>query len=328
MSEPQPAQPPLDATIIVCTYNRATSLPRTLRALAAQDVRKGIDWEVLVVDNNSSDGTRQVVERFAADFARLRYGFEQRQGLSYARNRGLDLARGKRILFTDDDVAPEADWVQRILDGMDATGCIACGGFIAPAWESPPPHWLTSRFHGFLAIRAERNDTYEVTRDVPPPYGANMAFRREVFERFGRFDVTRGRTGAVLASGEDGELFDRIISAGEKVMFFGDARVHHAVESFRLTRRYFRRWRRQTSRNLAQTRGFPGEKRVFGVPPYLLAQLLRAGWRAMVARLREPADEAFYKEIIVWHFVGAIEGLWRSRAAPRLPATARPGSSA
>jgi hypothetical protein len=96
-------------------------------------------------------------------------------------------------------------------------------------------------------------------------------------------------------------------------MFFGDARVHHTVESFRVTRRYFRRWRYQTSRNLAESRGFPGARRVLGVPPYLFAQLLRAGWRALVARFDEPADEAFNKEIIVWHFLGTIQGLWRRR---------------
>lgn len=317
MNDTPPAAQPLDATVIVCTYNRAGSLARTLRAVQAQRVRAGVDWELLVVDNNSRDDTRRVVEGFAQEFPRTRYCFEQRQGLSHARNHGIAAARGKVLLFTDDDVAPEPDWIERILDGMTATGCIACGGFIAPVWEAPPPPWLTERFHGFLAVRAERTDTYPITRDVQPPFGANMAFRREVFERFGLFDVTRGRTGSVLASGEDGELFERIIAAGEKVMFFGDARVHHAVESFRLTKRYFRRWRYQTSRNLAQSRGVPGARRVLGVPPYMFGQLLRAGWRALVARFGEPVDSAFHMEIIVWHFLGTIEGLWRSRGTAK-----------
>jgi len=321
MAEIAPAAATIDASVIVCTYNRAESLPRTLHSLKSQQVRDGIDWEVLVVDNNSTDGTRHVVENFMPTFPRLRYGFEAAQGLSHARNRGLTRARGRIILFTDDDVAPEADWLQRILDGMAATGCDACGGFIAPDWQSSPPPWLTERFHGFLAVRAERTDTYEVEPGMLPPFGANMAFRREVFDRLGAFDVSRGRKGDVLASGEDGEMFQRVLESGGRVMFFGDARVRHTVESFRLTKRYFRRWRYQTSRNLAQTRGLPGRRRILGVPPYLVGQLLRSVARAAAARVTAPADEAFLKEMLVWHFLGAIEGLWRSRKAPAMRAS-------
>lgn len=303
------------ASVIVCTYNRAGSLARTLASLAAQKVRDEFEWEVIVVDNNSRDDTRQVVERFSVDFPRLRYCFEGRQGLSHARNRGIELARGEFLLFTDDDVAPEPDWVERIVDGMISTACDACGGFIAPVWEAPPPPWLTERFHGFLAIRAERTDTFQILRGMDPPFGANMAFRREVFARHGGFDVRRGRMGNVLASGEDGELFERILKGGGKVMYFGAARVHHSVEAYRLTRKYLRRWRYQSSRNIAESKGLPGSTRVGGVPLYLFPQLARAIARAFVARLTDSPDAAFYKELIVCHFLGTIHGLWRTRRA-------------
>lgn len=316
MTQSHASTPCIDATVIVCTFNRSASLKRTLASLQAQSVGEGVDWEVLIVDNNSSDDTRTVVETFSVAFPRARYCFEPRQGLSFARNHGIAQARGNIVLFTDDDVAPETDWLRRILDGMTSCACDACGGFIAPAWQSPPPAWLTERFHGFLAIRAERTDTYEILGNMLPPYGANMAFKRDVFDRFGAFDVTRGRRGDILASGEDGELFARILAGGGKVMFFGGARVHHAVESFRLTKHYFRRWRYQTSRNLAESAGFPGRRRVCAVPLYIYPQLLRAAWRALIARFTDSPDEAFYKEILVWHFLGSIEGLWRSRKAP------------
>ena len=98
-------------------------------------------------------------------------------------------------------------------------------------------------------------------------------------------------------------------------MFFGDARVHHAVEAFRLTKRYFRRWRYQTSRNLAESRGLVGTRRIFGIPLYVFPQLMRAIARALLSSLRDPADKAFQSEIIVWHFLGTIAGLWRARGA-------------
>jgi glycosyltransferase involved in cell wall biosynthesis len=305
----------LDASVIVCTYNRADSLAQTLACLERQQVQPGVRWEVLVVDNNSKDRTRDVVAARQKEWPALRYGFEQQQGLSHARNHGIAAARGDVLLFTDDDVCPEPDWVQKILDGMAAHGCVACGGYIAPIWEVPPPRWLTERFHGFLAIRADREDTFQIPPDGQSPFGANMAFRREVFQRYGLFDVSRGRKGNVLAGGEDGEMFDRILRSGAKVMFFGDARVHHRVEAFRVRKRYFRRWRYQSSRNLGAVLGVPGTRRIAGVPLYIFPQLARAVGRAIRARLSEPRDEAFFRELLVWHFLGIIRGLAERRHA-------------
>jgi glycosyltransferase involved in cell wall biosynthesis len=304
---------PIDASVIVCTYNRSTSLQLTLRALQVQSVKGDIDWEVLVVDNNSIDDTRSVVEQFASTFPRVRYSRESRQGLSFARNHGIAVARGKILLFTDDDVCPEPDWVQRIVDGMTQTGCDACGGYIAPVWEVQPPSWLTERFYGFLAIKTDKHQTFQITDGSDSPFGANMAFRRTVFDNGEAFDVTRGRKGSVLASGEDGEMFERLFARGASVMFFADAKVHHRVEGFRVTKRYFRRWRFQTSRNIAQSRGVPGERRLFGIPWYLFPQVARAGMNAVKARFTQPEDEAFHREIIVWHFLGLMHGLLRNR---------------
>jgi glycosyltransferase involved in cell wall biosynthesis len=303
----------MDASIVVCTYNRAESLRDTLRALQALRADPGRRWEVIVVDNNSKDHTKAVVEEAQRGWPLLRYEFEGSQGLSHARNHGIGVARGDVILFTDDDVLPEPEWLETTLAGLETFGADACGGFIAPIWESPPPAWLTERFYGFLAVRTDRTDDHAVTADTPPPFGANMAFRREVFDRVGLFDTSRGRKGAVLASGEDGEMFERILAAGMKVMFLGGSRVHHKVESFRTTKRYFRRWRFQTSRNIAQSRGMAGGRRLFNVPLYVYPQLLRAIGRMVWSRLTLPADEAFNREIVVFHFLGLMQGLYRSR---------------
>lgn len=303
----------MDASIVVCTYNRAESLRDTLRALQALQAAPGRTCEVIVVDNNSRDHTRAVVEEVQRTWPLLRYEFEGAQGLSHARNHGIASARGEVILFTDDDVLPEPEWLERTLAGLNEYGADACGGWIGPIWETPPPPWLTERFYGFLAVRTDRSDDYEVTADTPPPFGANMAFRRRVFERVGLFDTRRGRKGAVLASGEDGEMFERILAAGMKVVFLGGSRVHHKVESFRTTKRYFRRWRFQTSRNIAQSRGMEGERRLFNVPLYVFPQLLRAFGRMLWSRATQPADEAFNREIVVFHFLGLIQGLHRSR---------------
>lgn len=303
----------MDASIVVCTYNRALSLRDTLAALRAQQAGPGCAWEVVVVDNNSSDGTRAEVERAQADWPGLRYEFEPLQGLSHARNHGIGCARGDVILFTDDDVLPEPNWLATTLDGMARFEADACGGYIAPIWETPPPRWLTERFYGFLAVRIDRNDDFVMTAADPTPFGANMAFRRDVFTRVGTFDTSRGRKGKVLASGEDGEMFERIRAAGLKAVFLGGSRVHHKVESFRLTKRYFRRWRYQTSRNMAQSLGMEGERRLLNIPFYVFGQLLRAVFRMVWSQVSAPRDEAFNREIVVFHFLGLMHGLYKAR---------------
>lgn len=302
----------MDASIIVCTYNRAKSLSDTLRALKAQQPAAGRDWEVIVVDNNSKDDTRQVVAEYQTEWPLLRYEFEGNQGLSHARNHGIAAARGDILLFTDDDVLPEPEWLETTLGGLEKYKADACGGYIAPIWESTPPDWLTERFHGFLAVRTERHDDYAITSSSDAPFGANMAFRREVFQKVGGFDTSRGRKGNVLASGEDGELFERILSAGFMAVFLGQSRVHHKVESFRLTKRYFRRWRFQTSRNIAQSRGITGERRLFNIPLYVFPQFLRAVARTLWGYVSQPKDEAFNREMVVCHFLGTIQGLWKN----------------
>jgi len=300
----------MDASVIVCTFNRSASLAQTLRCLAAQQVRPDLAWEVIVVDNNSADDTRSIVQAATASNPLIRYEFEAKQGLSHARNHGIEVSRGDILLFTDDDVCPEPDWVSTVLSEMERLRCDACGGYIAPIWEKTPPAWLTERFYGFLAIRMDTRGPFPITAAADAPFGANMAFRRDVFEKVGAFDTNRGRKGAELASGEDGELFERTLKAGFTVMWLPNARVHHKVEAFRVEKRYFRRWRYQTSRNLAHTRGMPGERRLLGVPLYLARQTARAAWNWLTAKFTAPADEAFHREIILFHFLGTLRGLY------------------
>ena len=305
--------PSMDACIVVCTYNRAESLRETLNALRAQRTGTSRRWEVIVVDNNSKDRTRQIVEEMQREWPLLRYEFEQAQGLSHARNHGIAAARGDVLLFTDDDVLPEPDWLETTLSGLEKHHADACGGYIAPIWETPPPAWLTDRFYGFLAIRTDRTDDYPIVEAGQAPFGANMAMKRTVFDRVGLFDTNRGRKGKVLASGEDGELFERILAARIPSVFLGQSRVHHKVETFRVSKRYFRRWRFETSRNIGESAGLDGERRLFNIPLYVFPQFLRAMVRMLWGHVTQRRDEAFNREIVVFHFLGLMQGLYRSR---------------
>jgi glycosyltransferase involved in cell wall biosynthesis len=311
--------PPKDAprptvSVVVCTYNRCQSLADTLEALAAQHF-DAPRWELLVVDNNSRDATADTIASFQRQHPALacRYLFQPAQGLSHARNLGIAEARGDLILFTDDDVLPEPDWLARFVATMEEFGCDACGGYIAPIWEQPPPGWLTERFHGFLAIRMDESGPKELSLQDDPPFGANMGFRRTVFASLGAFDTALGRKGQVLAGGEEWDLFRRIQAKGGRVVYSPALRVHHKVEAFRLNKSYFRRWRYQCSRNEALKSPPGGTAYLFGAPRYLFPQLLKACWRTLGKTLIRPADEAFRQEMIIWHFLGLIAGCRQSR---------------
>ena len=308
----------MDASVVVCTYNRCESLADTLEAVSMQQVPESFRWELIVVDNNSRDSTKDTVERFqmSQPGLRVRYLFEKQQGLSHARNRGISAAEGEFVVFTDDDVLPEPDWLGKLVSGMREYDCAAAGGYIEPLWQAEPPPWLTERFYGFLALRTDCDGPKEVRSPNEMPFGASLAFARRIFAKIGVFDPQLGRKGNVLAGGEEIDALMRVVAHGERVMYFPQVRVRHKVEAFRLNKRYFRKWRYQGSVNEAATWTLPNGRQVAGVPLYLFPQLARAAWHSMTMRITRPADEAFRQEMIVWHFLGLIRGLARRARKP------------
>src|SRR6185503_14372472 len=133
---------PLDVTVLICTYNRASMLGPTLDSLAQMEA-PGLNWDVLVVDNNSSDDTAAVVQSRAASYpVPLRYLFEGRQGKSNALNTGMASTDADIIAFTDDDVQVPANWLSRTKAAFDTHNCDYVGGPVAPWWEATPPRWL------------------------------------------------------------------------------------------------------------------------------------------------------------------------------------------
>lgn len=301
----------MDASVVVCTYNRCLSLAETLGAIALQQVPEGFSWQLIVVDNNSRDATQATVEQFrlCQPGLQVSYLFEPQQGLSHARNSGIEAAQGDFVVFTDDDVLPAPDWLAKLVDGMRAHNCAAAGGYIEPLWLAPPPAWLTERYYGFLALRVDSEGPKEAKSAEEMPFGASLAFARLIFETVGMFNPQLGRKGNVLAGGEEIDVLLRIVGQGGRVMYFPEVKVRHKVEAFRLSKRYFRRWRYQCSLNEAANWPLTRGRQLGGVPLYLFAQLARAAWASLAMRLTHPADEAFRQEMIVWHFMGLMRGL-------------------
>ncbi len=223
-----------DISIVICTYNRAAMLADTLASWLDVD-RTGISTELVIVDNASSDDTSSVVDEFKQyREERVTYVFENRQGLSHARNRGIAIAAGRLIAFVDDDIFFQREWLQRLMAGFaehpEADGI---GGKSIPTFEVARPSWLSNammRFYG----STESGDSSRRMAYPEHPFGVNMAFRREVFLRVGGFRTDLGRIGTSLLSSEEKELFYRMNQAGLGVFYAADAILLHRVPAARV----------------------------------------------------------------------------------------------
>jgi len=210
-----------------------------LESLASQS---GVDWsgvEVLIVDNNSTDDTANVVSA-AATRLPVRRVVEQVQGLANARNRALAVARGEWIIFTDDDVLLEPDWLLSYAEAFDTFPEAGfAGGRIVPLWKNGPPGWFKGErldlMNGVLVWYDLGTDVRIATSADPEPFGASFALRRALVDRIGVFHPGLGMHGTRLGRGEETEFFLRAVAAGAKGIYVGRALCRHPVQLDRLT---------------------------------------------------------------------------------------------
>lgn len=205
----------------------------------------GIQPECIVVDNCSTDDTSDIVAGFTAHSAfPVRYVYESGPGSSYARNRAIDEARGDYILFIDDDAVAERDWAAAILEEIEHRHLDVACGMVLPRWCGKPPRWLGSSLYVRLAVHdlEKLENASRAERDTIHNYfSANVGFRRGIFQRFGKFRSDLGVVGSSPMSGEDTELFARIMAGGGAVGFAPRARVHHLIPPERMRLSYLLR---------------------------------------------------------------------------------------
>ena len=227
-------------SIIVCTYNREKFIGHCLRSIAAQTAHSN-EFELVFVDNNSTDQTAAIFSEFKRTNPRIhcRYVLEESQGLSYARNRGIKESKGEVIAFLDDDAIAGKDYVRYLIDDVLNSPCLAGGGKIIPYWEDERPAWM-GRFLLPLVSVIDLGDQQRIFRGAKYPIGANMFFKRIVFDRFGEFNTELGRMGRNLMGGEEKELFNRIRKAGEEICYFPSISVHHIIPAERTTTEFIK----------------------------------------------------------------------------------------
>jgi glycosyltransferase involved in cell wall biosynthesis len=321
-------------SVVIATYNRADELPRTIESLRM--LQSSGPWEVIIVDNNSSDNTREVVLNAAETFpVPLRYLHESQQGRSAALNTGIKAAQGDIIATTDDDVRVEPDWLINAEQALEHLDCDYLGGKALPIWGGERPSWIPEGRSIHWAVIALLDYGPE-----PIPLGdyvvlgVNMVFRREAFERAGLWDNTIGRKAGTLLGQEVREWIQRARAAGVKGFYSPDLVIHHVIPGDRLTKKYFRRWfywHGISRAILYQTKGLDMEspesteidfakvQHIAGVPRYMYRTYLRSFLSMIGSLVRGDKVGVFENELSLWFFAGVLKERWKDRRQPLPP---------
>ena len=230
-------------SLIMATYNRAAGMVRALESVAAQSA-PAEDWECVVVDNNSSDDTAERFAEFAENHKdiNLRMVREERQGLSYARNRGIAESSGEIIAIIDDDERICADFISAYIEAFAAHHeAASAGGRTVAEYPSGRPEWMSRWTERPIANPLYLGDEICEFGRGRIPCGGNMAVRRSAIERYGAFDVALGRSGASLVGGEESDFFARLARGGERCIYVPQAVMFHIIPQSKLTDEYLDR---------------------------------------------------------------------------------------
>lgn len=301
----------MNITVILCTYNRCQSLAKALGSVAVSTFEKSVAWEVIVVDNNSNDHTRDVVEEYCRQYpGKFRYVFEPRQGKSFALTTGIHNAQGQILAFMDDDVIVEPGWLQNLTANLNGDQWVGAGGRILPEQPFSPPSWLPLETRYALAPFALFDLGPEPGRLAEAPFGTNMAFQRKLFAKYGGFRTDLGPCPGSGVPNEDTEFGQRILAAREPLRYEPSAVVYHPIPEKRMRKSYFLTWWFDKGRAEIRQSGIPPDARwyVAGIPLFTVRRLIR--WT--VCWLVEPRPtRRFANKINVWVSAGRIRECYR-----------------
>jgi glucosyl-dolichyl phosphate glucuronosyltransferase len=276
-------------TVLVCTYNRCNDLAEMLATAVSQCDVDAASYEVLVVDNNSSDGTAAVVNEFASVPVCVRYVFEPRQGKSYALNRGIVEARGKYYSVIDDDLLMPPTYIRDLMFTIGSNpDAAAVGGKVLPLFKGSAAPWLTQEHWAALGMAGYVEQTVCVGTNTPLCLLA-ATLRRSSVISVGSYRVDLGVRGrSVIGGTEDSDLLQRLWQAGFVGVYSPSLKLHHKVEPIRASRRYHLRWHYGHGRAIARGRDPDVERSrgyLAGVPLHIIRSLLAAAGQSAAAVL-------------------------------------------
>ena len=300
--------------VVIPTYNRSDLLPHCLRSLAVAAPPPGLKVGITVVDNNSTDDTRAVVESWKQEFAgRLSYLFEPKQGRSAALNKGIICSESDLVGFIDDDEEIDEAWYQSIYEAFADTEIDFIGGPYIPKWEVEPPAWLPLDHQGVIGLVDAGTEVIPYGEDYPGILmGGNAVIRRSAIERAGLYMTSLGRKGARLLAGEDEDMYRRLLASGARGQYLPHLKIYHLIPVSRLTKKYYRQWCfwRGVSCGVLDRTQPQRVSYLFGVPRYLFGAAIRGLQGLTTAGLRAGTDSSknFSNELAIWDLMGFFYG--------------------
>jgi glycosyltransferase involved in cell wall biosynthesis len=298
---------------IICTHNGQKVLGKAIQSLVNQTLAKE-DYEILVVDNGSTDNTCEIASQFQNQ-PNLRYIFESKLGLSHARNTGYKEARGDIIAYLDDDAIACSKWLELIVEVFQTVPNVgAVGGKVNPIWEVDPPTWINDFMQRYLSV-LNWSETPIVLDDSKYLVGANISFQRKNLEKFSGFSTNLGRKGKNLISSEETELVNKIKGDGQSIFYHPEISVNHLVPAARMNSSWFRRrWFTQgiSSAILYRSEKFPTarEKRNYTIK--ILKNILRRPQNLILAAFPSVFPNAAARSHNSLAGLGFIYGLFKA----------------
>jgi|SRR5215469_594051 len=307
-------------SVIICTYNRCESLANTLKALARMSVPSDLLWELLVIDNNSSDPTAETVRTFKSHGTNLplKYFFEPVPGLSYARNHGIQVSHGPIIAFIDDDVVVSREWLTQVRSAFQQYDPVCVGGRVLLHENMPRPPWWDKAYDGPVG-KFDRGTSvifYRESDERLIGIGANMMFKRIAFEKYGLFRTDMGKKPDQLNTGEETDMVQRLGKQKELIIYYPSALLYHCPSAERFSKHYLRQhfyglgwW------SFLREREGPHTPRILGIPRWRYRSALGNVWKTVLLGLRGRRTDSFLHQLQFAFFFGYFRAAQKARKA-------------
>lgn len=230
-------------SVILCTYNRDKYISAALESIAKQDFSCQ-NYELIMVDNNSTDNTENVCKDFINKYPHIDsiYYKELNQGISYARNKGIELAKGEYIVFIDDDETIDTFYLSKLDEYLtDLPQALLAGTPVFPVYETEKPKWLSHFTMRLITGYYYKGNKVKLLKAKDYPGTGHAIIRKELFDRFGNFSTELGRKGTSLLGAEDKDMFLRLIDNNIDCYYFPGIPIYHHIPDSKLTDSFFRR---------------------------------------------------------------------------------------
>lgn len=306
-----------NVTLVITTFNRAAILQRALNSIA-QTPNFSAHAELIIVDNNSTDRTKDVCISFIADHPEIntRYVFEESQGLSFARNRGIKESQDEYIVFMDDDQEIDKNYIPSVKKCFEETGAACIGGKIKYMNSHTIPIWLHPLIETVGQIDLGDSIIY---LDGQSQFlkGGNIAFRKSALFALGGFNTTLGRIGNSLGAAEEDEIQNRLVNNEQKIAYTPDLIQYNWLLPEKFSKSYWRRqayWSGKTQYELSFEH-WKNAKIIFGIPGSIVVNVMKAAIKYLASIFSLRTSNFFNKERDFLEAVGVLVAAYQKARA-------------